>query len=197
MGDSHWGPLRPRCGASRRRDRAINSGGTHRGGWPNSDHGWIFPRARRDGDPSRRLGTQKSMTSEPGWLPFKQICVLTADGPGAPVRLERHGGSPHGGQQRAFTVECQSHDYGYDLIGFAHRTGQAWRPADRLTADHWFGQFMQRVCQKTGWWGLFNKVSCYDNHDLFMAGVQFNTWREGRGCPRSKGTPCVEFRPGQ
>ena len=95
----------------------------------------------------------------------------------------------------AFTNACKSHDFGYDLIRFANRTGQQWRGADRLTVDHWFGQFMQRVCRNTGWLGIFNKVTCYASHDQFMAGIQANTWAQGQGCPRIGGQPCWGFRP--
>jgi hypothetical protein len=50
-----------------------------------------------------------------------------------------------------------------------------YRTSDRHDADVELGSMMANVCGETGYWGAFNKISCYGDAVVYFMGVNENT----------------------
>ena len=78
----------------------------------------------------------------------------------------------------AFDAPCKGHDLAYDLIKYGHRKGWGsnWdRLGARMAADYWLFKRMSHVCDKTGWFGIFNSRSCRKTAVIMYAGLFFWT----------------------
>jgi hypothetical protein len=82
---------------------------------------------------------------------------------------------------------CTVHDYGYDLLRYAHATGQRLTPAARRQLDAMFGRDLHARCQVMGR-GL-PATGCHLMADLFTAAVAFNSWRQHHGNPAEERLP--------
>jgi hypothetical protein len=79
------------------------------------------------------------------------------------------------------------HDYGYDLLRYAHATGQRLDPEARRQLDAMFGRDLHARCRVLER-GL-PATGCHLMADLFSAGVSFNSWRQHHGYPAEERLP--------
>jgi hypothetical protein len=94
---------------------------------------------------------------------------------------------PGGGAPFGFHQACQVHDYGYDLLRYAHATGQYQTAEARRQLDAMFARDLHAHCQVTRR-GLAG-AGCHLMADLFTAGVSFNSWRQHHGNPAKERVP--------
>jgi Prokaryotic phospholipase A2 len=94
---------------------------------------------------------------------------------------------PGGGAPFGFHQACQVHDYGYDLLRYAHATGQYQTAEARRQLDAMFARDLHAHCQVTRR-GLAG-AGCHLMADLFTAGVSFNSWRQHHGNPAEERVP--------
>jgi hypothetical protein len=73
------------------------------------------------------------------------------------------------------------HDYGYDLLRYAHATGQRLAPEARRQLDAMFAHDLHARCRATGH-GLAG-AGCHLVAELFTTGVSVNSWRQHYGNP--------------
>jgi fucose 4-O-acetylase-like acetyltransferase len=100
------------------------------------------------------------------------------------VRLAKPTGAcsaPGGGAPFGFEQACRVHDYGYDLLRYAHATGQSLTGEARRRLDAMFGHDLRARCRALG--GGPARAACGLTAWLFGAGVRFNSWRQGDGYP--------------
>jgi hypothetical protein len=126
---------------------------------------------------------------------YTPVPTRMADGT---LRLAKPTGAcsaPGGGAPFGFHQACTVHDYGYDLLRYAHATGQHLTPAARRQLDAMFARDLHARCQVMGR-GLA-AGGCHLVADLFTAGVSFNSWRQHHGNPaeerllRTSGNPSI------
>ena len=94
---------------------------------------------------------------------------------------------PGDGAPFGFHQACTVHDYGYDLLRYAHATGQRLTPEARRQLDAMFGRDLHARCRVMGR-GL-PATGCHLMADLFTAGVAFNSWRQHHGNPAEERLP--------
>jgi fucose 4-O-acetylase-like acetyltransferase len=92
------------------------------------------------------------------------------------------GGAPFG-----FEQACKVHDYGYDLLRYAHATGQHLTGEARRQLDAMFGHDLHARCRATRH-GLA-RVGCDTVAGVFNAGVSINSWRQRYGNPARESLP--------
>jgi fucose 4-O-acetylase-like acetyltransferase len=92
------------------------------------------------------------------------------------------GGAPFG-----FEQVCKVHDYGYDLLRYAHATGQHLTGEARRQLDAMFGHDLHARCRATRH-GLA-RVGCDTVAGVFNAGVSINSWRQRYGNPAREALP--------
>lgn len=80
----------------------------------------------------------------------------------------------------SFEELCRSHDFGYDVLRYAQRTGHPLGPWARLSLDRMLVDRMTRSCAD---------AKCAVWAELARMGVGVNTWREGDGPPGVGGSP--------
>jgi hypothetical protein len=118
---------------------------------------------------------------------YTPVPVRMADGT---LRLAKPDGAcsaPGGGAPFGFEQACKVHDYGYDLLRYAHATGQQLPAAARRRLDAMFAHDLHARCQATRH-GLA-AAGCNLVADLFSAGVSVNSWRQHDGYPASERLP--------
>ena len=118
---------------------------------------------------------------------YTPVPVRIADGT---VRLAKPDGAcsaPGGGAPFGFEQACKVHDYGYDLLRYAHATGQQLPAAARRRLDAMFAHDLHARCQATRH-GLA-AAGCNLVADLFSAGVSVNSWRQHDGYPARERLP--------
>jgi hypothetical protein len=119
-----------------------------------------------------------------GYIP---VPTRMADGT---LRLAKPTGAcsvPGGGAPFGFHQACAVHDYGYDLLRYAHATGQRLSLEARRQLDAMFGRDLHARCRVMGR-GLA-AAGCHLVADLFTAGVSFNSWRQHHGNPAEEQLP--------
>jgi hypothetical protein len=106
------------------------------------------------------------------------------------VRLAKPAGScsvPGGGAPFGFEQACKVHDYGYDLLRYAHATGQQLTAEARRQLDATFGRSLHAHCQATRH-GLAG-AGCNLAAEAFITGVAVNSWRQHHGNPARESLP--------
>jgi fucose 4-O-acetylase-like acetyltransferase len=94
---------------------------------------------------------------------------------------------PGGGAPFGFDQACKVHDYGYDLLRYAHATGQRLTPEARRQLDAMFARDLHARCQVLG--HDLAGAGCRLVRELFTAGVSFNSWRQHHGNPAEERLP--------
>lgn len=115
---------------------------------------------------------------------FKQIMgydprlATLADGT---VRAVNPGGScsvPGDGRPFDFTVACQAHDFGYDVLRYAERKHAPLAAAARSQIDRLLTHDMRVQCAVDA-----SEAGCDTTAAVFTVGVGFNSWRQVSGPP--------------
>ena len=110
--------------------------------------------------------------------------------PDGTLRLAKPTGAcsvPGGGAPFEFDQACKVHDYGYDLLRYAHVTGQHLTAEARRQLDAMFARDLHARCQMERH-GLAG-AGCHLTAELFSAGVSFNSWRQHHGYPAEERLP--------
>jgi hypothetical protein len=118
---------------------------------------------------------------------YTPVPTRMADGA---VRLAKPTGScsvPGGGAPFGFEQACKVHDYGYDLLRYAHATGQQLTAEARRQLDATFGRWLHAHCQATRH-GLAG-AGCNLAAEAFITGVAVNSWRQHHGNPAREALP--------
>jgi peptidoglycan/LPS O-acetylase OafA/YrhL len=123
----------------------------------------------------------------PSLMGYTPVAARMADGT---RRLAKPTGAcsvPGGGAPFGFDQACKVHDYGYDLLRYAHATGQHPTAEARRQLDEMFAHDLHARCQVFGR-GLAG-AGCHLVAELFTAGVSFNSWRQHQGNPAEERLP--------
>jgi hypothetical protein len=118
---------------------------------------------------------------------YTPVPTRMADGT---LRLAKPTGAcsvPGDGAPFGFHRACTVHDYGYDLLRYAHATGQQLTPEARRQLDAMFDRDLHARCRAMGR-GL-PASGCHLVADLFTAGVSVNSWRQHHGYPAEERLP--------
>ncbi|MGC5246892.1 hypothetical protein ACPXB3_08210 [Gordonia sp. DT219] len=73
-----------------------------------------------------------------------------------------------------FEPACRTHDFGYDLLRYAQRTGKPLGPWARPALDHMLVERMRALC---------HDPACGTAAELAGAALAVNTWRQHSGPP--------------
>ncbi|GAA1480963.1 hypothetical protein GCM10009624_14030 [Gordonia sinesedis] len=73
-----------------------------------------------------------------------------------------------------FEILCRDHDFGYDLLRYADRTGRPIGGWARLSLDRMLVERMERSC---------DDLACLAAAEVVRVGLALNTWREQDGPP--------------
>jgi fucose 4-O-acetylase-like acetyltransferase len=123
----------------------------------------------------------------PAVMGYTPVAVPMADGT---RRLAKPTGAcsvPGGGAPFGFDQACKVHDYGYDLLRYAHATGQHLTAEARRQLDAMFAHDLHARCQAVG--GGVAGAGCDLLAGLFGAGVAVNSWRQHDGHPAEERLP--------
>jgi Prokaryotic phospholipase A2 len=112
---------------------------------------------------------------------YTPVPMRMADGTLRLAKLTGACSVPGGGAPFRFDQPCKVHDYGYDLLRYAHATGQQLTAEARRQIDAMFARDLHARCQVIGR-GLAG-AGCHLVAELFTAGVSFNSWRQHHGNP--------------
>jgi fucose 4-O-acetylase-like acetyltransferase len=105
------------------------------------------------------------------------------------VRLAKPTGAcsaPGGAAPFGFEQVCRVHDYGYDLLRYAHAGGQHLTREARRQLDAMFDRDLHARCQTRH--GLA-RVGCHLLAEGFTAAVAVNSWRQHYGDPAKESLP--------
>ena len=91
--------------------------------------------------------------------------------------------SPTGDSSFDFGVACEAHDYGYDLLRYAERTGQPLGNWARAAID---ARFIADVEQRCDAFDGALAFACDRTADIYSAAIRFNSWRQLYGVPGSE-----------
>ena len=83
---------------------------------------------------------------------------------------------PGEGKPFDFTVACQAHDYGYDLLRYAGKKNIELPGTARAQIDAQLSQDLHAQCSASS-------LTCEATIAVFQAGVAFNSWRQLDGPP--------------
>ena len=109
---------------------------------------------------------------------------------GGTVRLAKPTGAcsaPGGDAPFGFEQVCKVHDYGYDLLRYAHAGGQGLTAEARRQLDAMFDRDLHARCQATRR-GLA-RLGCHLLAEGFTAVVSVNSWRQHYGNPARESLP--------
>jgi hypothetical protein len=102
-----------------------------------------------------------------------------------PERLVKPSGScssPLGQKPFGFGVICKAHDFGYDLLRFAARSGrEAAVPAARRLIDGQFDHDLHAHCAATR--HGFGRLACDGLAAVYVGAVRLNSWWQDEGMP--------------
>ena len=122
----------------------------------------------------------------PSLMGYTPVPMQMADGTRRLAKPTGECSVPGGGAPFGFHQVCKVHDYGYDLLRYAHATGQHLTAEARRQLDAMFARDLHAHCQVTER-GLAG-AGCHLMAELFTAGVSVNSWRQHHGNPpRSRG----------
>jgi fucose 4-O-acetylase-like acetyltransferase len=117
---------------------------------------------------------------------YTPVAARMADGT---VRLAKPTGAcsaPGGKAPFGFEQVCKVHDYGYDLLRYAHAGGQHLTREARRQLDAMFDRDLHARCQTRH--GLA-RVGCHLLAEGFTAAVSVNSWRQHYGNPAEESLP--------
>jgi fucose 4-O-acetylase-like acetyltransferase len=117
---------------------------------------------------------------------YTPVPARMADGT---VRLAKPTGAcsaPGGKAPFGFEQVCKVHDYGYDLLRYAHAGGQHLTRESRRQLDAMFDRDLHARCQTRH--GLA-RVGCHLLAEGFTAAVSVNSWRQHYGNPAKESLP--------
>jgi fucose 4-O-acetylase-like acetyltransferase len=117
---------------------------------------------------------------------YTPVPARLADGT---VRLAKPTGAcsaPGGKAPFGFEQVCKVHDYGYDLLRYAHAGGQQLTREARRQLDAMFDRDLHARCQTRR--GLA-RVGCHLLAEGFTAAVAVNSWRQHYGNPARESLP--------
>jgi Prokaryotic phospholipase A2 len=123
----------------------------------------------------------------PAVMGYMPVPARMADGT---VRLAKPTGAcsaPGGDAPFGFEQVCKVHDYGYDLLRYAHAGGQRLTAAARRQLDAMFDRDLHARCQATRR-GLA-RLGCHLLAEGFTAVVSVNSWRQHHGSPAKESLP--------
>ena len=106
------------------------------------------------------------------------------------VRLAKPTGAcsaPGGDAPFGFEQVCKVHDYGYDLLRYAHAGGQRLSAEARRQLDAMFDRDLHACCQASSR-GLA-RLGCHLLAEGFTAAVAVNSWRQHYGDPARESLP--------
>jgi hypothetical protein len=113
---------------------------------------------------------------------YQPVKATLADGS---VRMVNPRGSclvPGEGQPFDFEVACQAHDFGYDMLRYASRTGSPMPASARADIDNLLTRDLHTQCA--------GHETCDATVAVYQAAVEFNSWRQVFGPPvASSGLP--------
>lgn len=89
-----------------------------------------------------------------------------------------------GGKPFDLSTVCKAHDLGYDLLRYASRRGDPLGPQARVEIDQAFSIDLYDQCASRYTGGEVS--ACDTMSDAFVAGVDFNSWRQDYGPPLNK-----------
>jgi hypothetical protein len=118
---------------------------------------------------------------------YAPVPVRMADGTPRLAKPTGACSAPGGGAPFGFQQACTVHDYGYDLLRYAHATGQQLTGAARRQLDAMFAHDLHARCRAVGH-GLTG-AGCNLVADLFTTGVSVNSWRQHDGYPAPERLP--------
>jgi peptidoglycan/LPS O-acetylase OafA/YrhL len=121
---------------------------------------------------------------------YTPVPARMADGT---VRLAKPTGAcsaPGGKAPFGFEQVCKVHDYGYDLLRYAHAGGQQLAREARRQLDAMFDRDLHARCQTRH--GLA-RVGCHLLAEGFTAAVSVNSWRQHYGNPARESLPGWSF----
>jgi hypothetical protein len=106
-------------------------------------------------------------------------------GPDGAVHLVKQGNgcsSPLGATSFDFSVACEEHDLGYDLIRYATSRGRPLRPGARMAIDARFGEDAHRRCDDARH-GAAGHLACDVTAEVYYRVAAANSLRQGYGNP--------------
>ncbi len=106
-------------------------------------------------------------------------------GPEGTVHLVKLGNgcsSPFGATAFDFSVACEEHDLGYDLLRYATSRGRPLRPWARRAIDARFGEDARRRCDDAPH-GAVGHLACDATAELYYRVAAANSLRQGYGNP--------------
>lgn len=106
------------------------------------------------------------------------------------VRLAKPTGAcsaPGGGMPFGFEQVCKVHDYGYDLLRYAHAGGQRLTTEARRQLDAMFDRDLHARCQARS--SGLARLGCHLLAEGFTAVVSVNSWRQHYGNPARESLP--------
>jgi Acyltransferase family/Prokaryotic phospholipase A2 len=118
---------------------------------------------------------------------YTPVQVRMADGT---VRLAKPAGAcsaPGGGTPFRFQQACKVHDYGYDLLRYAHATGQHLTGEARRQLDGMLAHDLRAQCDASRH-GLVG-LGCHAVAEAFVTGASLNSWRQHFGNPGHESPP--------
>ncbi len=86
-----------------------------------------------------------------------------------------------GGEPFDLSTVCKAHDLGYDLLRYAHRRGGTLTTNARIRVDTKFGEDLTTQCASR--YRGAQTSACDAMAETFVAGVDFNSWRQEYGPP--------------
>jgi fucose 4-O-acetylase-like acetyltransferase len=122
----------------------------------------------------------------PSVLGYTPVPLRMADGTVRPAKPTGACSAPGGDAPFGFEQVCKVHDYGYDLLRYAHATGERLPAEARRQVDAMFDHDLHARCRTRH--GLA-RTGCDLLAEGFTAIVAVNSWRQHYGNPASESLP--------
>lgn len=142
-------------------------------------------RGSSPGAPLRRVvdalahGRRGAQQLPPGFVAQLGYRPTRSSAPEAPWVNPRGGCSfPTGSTPYGFAAACEAHDLGYDVLRYAADTGHPLGADARSQLDDRFAVALDQRCDQ-----LRRRAGCRAVASVYVAGVRFNTWRQGGAAP--------------
>lgn len=100
----------------------------------------------------------------------------------APTVVDGHLANPNGDCSSPialpgeFDSACKAHDFGYDLLRYAHSRGTELGPWARRALDTQLDRRMHSACEDRSSFG--SRTYCFSMADIAVAAVNGNSWRQ-------------------
>jgi fucose 4-O-acetylase-like acetyltransferase len=123
----------------------------------------------------------------PAVMGYTPVPARMVDGTVRPAKPTGACSAPGGDTPFGFEQVCKVHDYGYDLLRYAHAGGQRLTAEARRQVDAMFDRDLRARCQASSR-GLA-RLGCHLLAEGFTAVVAVNSWRQHYGHPASETLP--------